>query len=641
MPPFALRTSWFASAAVCSALTWIGCAAPDPLAIPSDHQTDLGVKYSPIVNGVEENGRDNVVFVFNRGGSCTGTLVSDRVVLTAKHCVQSPNATGPARANQLTVGIGPRAFGGGMKFFTGAAVDATPGVYTDGALGVQDLVGSDVALITLATSPGLAPMRMKLGSPLDEEGQRATAVGFGLTPGGGQSGTKYTVDTTVGRINGNTIQVDGTICQGDSGGPLINKKGETFGVVSFGTAMGCGGGANFYQRIDIWKDLIDSAIEKSKVCSDDGVEACDGFDNDCDNLVDEDCAAIGEPCKEDIDCATLLCATTDNGKVCATICDPLAPDSGCDKGFFCASTTSCQGVCLEGTAGAKAFGDTCESNSECKSLFCVDPGDNLRRCLVPCRGGESDCLSQEACVARAGQCGSCVDSELVSSALGPDEPCNSDEGCRSGKCYDDGGTKYCVDACDSDGDCDSGHHCRDNVCARGPRAGLGGVCEEHADCLKGFFCAETADKGDFCTRTCSAKEPCGDGFSCSKVSNGSVCVPDDVALGGPCASDKECVSGLCHEASGTCTRRCKDPTACGVGLECVRSGDTGGLCLSPEAAAVDPGLGGEADGGADDAPKKSDDGCALAPGASRTSGAAVLWAVGLAASLWIRRRRAS
>ena len=92
--------------------------------------------------------------------------------------------------------------------------------------------------------------------------QDRTAIAPYQTPKG-EVGVKYTVQTKVQNVDEETIEVDGTVCQGDSGGPLINEEGEVFGVVSFGSAEGCGGGPSYYQRIDIWAQLILDAVKKS------------------------------------------------------------------------------------------------------------------------------------------------------------------------------------------------------------------------------------------------------------------------------------------------------------------------------------------------------------------------------------------
>ncbi len=641
MSLFASNSRLLASVIGGLCVTWLGCVAPEPGHKPSESDVEVRASYAPIIDGRSEGGRDYVVLVINRGGGlCTGALVSERVVLTAKHCVQDAGADGPVAPQAISVGVGGNLNDPDTRWFSVAAIDTTPGRYTEGNFGVEDLVGNDVSLLTLSKAPGVAPLAMQLASPDNQVGKRATAVGFGQTREK-EVGTKYTVETTIAGVDDLTIEVAGTVCEGDSGGPLISAQNQTFGVVSYGTTRQCDGGASFYQRIDLWADLIRETIAKSGDCANNGPEACDGFDNDCDKQIDEDCAVLGEPCKRDTECASLVCGGPDNSKICTTSCDPLAPKTGCNKGFYCASSDGCQGVCLKGKAGDKEYGKACSGDTQCDSLFCVDPGDEITRCLVACRGDAGDCLAGEACVARKDQCGSCVEAGLVGSLLSQDEPCTANARCRTGQCFDDGGTQYCVEKCSDDTDCDARHHCRDEACVRATRGTLGGTCQVHGDCAKGFFCAETA-QGSFCTRECDAQKGCGDNFTCGKATNGTVCVPNDSTLGGECASDGDCLTGQCHKPSGTCTRGCNYAASCGPGLDCQRTSSAGGVCLSPAAAAIDPALrdpDAELGDGGPEKPATKGGGCAVLPESPVGVGVAAAWLASVAGALAFSRRR--
>ena len=75
-----------ALAAVIAALA--GCQPALP-AVPAYREVE-------IVNGTRELGEDAVVYVAGVIGACTGTLITPRVVLTAKHCVQSRGSAEPA-----------------------------------------------------------------------------------------------------------------------------------------------------------------------------------------------------------------------------------------------------------------------------------------------------------------------------------------------------------------------------------------------------------------------------------------------------------------------------------------------------------------------------------------------------------------
>jgi len=584
-------------AVLASSLFILACTAPT---------SSPGSATQAIVDGERTNNDENaVVAVLNRfGGLCTGTLIAPRLVLTAKHCVQNPGASEPNAPSAFIIGVGDN-INRLSSTYSASEVTTTPGVYTDrGGLGGA-LVGIDIALIVLSRDPGIDPYPVwREGSATDLVGETVRAVGFGQTPGGG-AGVKYHTTTRLDCIgcygNSNVIYTGPTICQGDSGGPLLTLDNQVIGVSSFGSG-GCGTGINGFNRVDTFMEMIDAALDEVGACRDDGVEVCDGADNDCDGEVDEDCALVGEPCADDSECVTLTCRDVDGSSICTQGCDPLRPATGCPPDFYCQSMgASCEGVCAPGTAGALPNDAECSADSDCASQFCSDPGDGRRRCLTPCRGDAGTCVSGDVCAAGAGACGGCVPAGLVSALRGLGEACAEDADCASGSCLDDGGEPYCTRACAMDTECAEGFHCRveadGGVCIRGVRGGVGTGCVANADCADGLFCANRGDVS-WCTSFCDADPDCPPMFSCTDVGGGNlVCVPDTGVQGDSCAVPEDCISGFCQaigtDGESVCTRLCSAESGCDTGFACTRTSDgINNVCVPDEPLSAPTGGGG-------------------------------------------------
>jgi MYXO-CTERM domain-containing protein len=588
---FAHITSLFVFAIGFSFLT--ACAANAPAEATA----------APIVGGTA-GGNPAVVWVYRSDGAlCSGTLIDPRVILTAKHCVQPSGASAPSPASAFTVGFGDVAGSGEIRRVQ--TVYTTPGVWTEGGAGGLSgaLVGMDVGVLVLTQGvTDVTPIPIRRDSPAALAGTTFTACGFGEIPSGG-AGHKY---TAMGRVMGvsesaHLIYVGTITCQGDSGGPLITADNHVGGVVSFGAGSTCGSGYGAYQAIDAYLSLIDMAVMEAGGCVNDGAERCDGYDNDCDMLVDEGCTALGGGCATADTCVGGMCESTTAGRICTAACDARRPTFGCETGLFCSSMGGCAGYCVPITGMHNLPNDApCRTSSDCASFFCQDPGDGNRRCLSPCRGGAGECLADEVCIAVPGGCGGCVPGSIVSGSRQLGEPCTTNTDCLSQQCITDGARQYCSAPCtNSDAMCAAGYHCRVDHCVAGARGQSGDACVfdptgHYDDCNtdNGFFCARLGAE-EWCSELCGASSTdnhmCADGFDCLAVGPVSVCTPTHHTLGQSCSGNADCISNLCiaspQGGAMVCSRSCSVDSLCSTGFECVRTADgANSYCVASVAA---------------------------------------------------------
>ena len=334
---------------------------------------------APIINGSNSPSgapEDAVVLlVINDGqsqGACSGSLIAQNLVLTARHCVSHVSDQGFAcdvKGNLLG--------GGGTQI--GADHDpSTIGVYYGNqrpgfgdsplAKGVKifhpeakTLCNTDIALVLLDVSIDGEIAKIRLDSP-PVNNETFTAVGWGVAVGDPypnirQHRPKVPIKH-VGPYEGsfeavppNEFQIGEAICSGDSGGPVMaTSTNAILGVVSRGgngtssptdPAAGCMNGSNFYTRVDSFRDLILGAFAEA------------GADPWLEGGPDPRLGKIGAKCGGDAECRSNICLT---GK---SVCSQDCSTDACPAGYQCGTDsgrTACIPVVSSG-GGCRTSGD--------------------------------------------------------------------------------------------------------------------------------------------------------------------------------------------------------------------------------------------------------------------------------------------
>lgn len=309
-----------------------------------------------IAGGVSDTTHTNVMgiaIVRNGGfGTCTGSLITPTLVLTARHCVSPVTEGGvlctPAVVNgvrrtetlseepyaPVSFYVTPDAVISQRSRFTAVAEVLTP-PDTTGA----PLCGNDIALLRLArpvTDVALIRPRLDLPPSTDET---FTASGFGGTnamgAGAGQRRMRSELLVRhVGLAEARGVVLleesewlaDTGTCRGDSGGPALDELGEVFGVLSRGAATACE--SPIYTRVDSFNAWIREqaayAAELSGIAAPAWVAP-----------PQERGGTLGDPCASASQCAeSFTCLSTGTAREC-TVTDCVS----CPDGFVCDETT--------------------------------------------------------------------------------------------------------------------------------------------------------------------------------------------------------------------------------------------------------------------------------------------------------------
>lgn len=283
---------------------------------------------APIVNGSEsaDGAHPSTVFLWLGGGSCSGTLVTPRVVVTAKHCLQGTSL-------------------GSLGVFFGNDSDGE-GTWVDVAH-YQNHSSGDIAILTMVEPGPVAPTPISAVALGNEHlGIDTLLVGFGDTGGAGGAGVKREGWTTLESVDGDIMYVGSSgskTCYGDSGGPtFIDWDGvrHVAGVSSFITESNCNYGSSGNVRTDYYYDWLTAYIAEHDPasCAADGqcATGCPDVDPDCPCAADGICTDL---CADYVT-ADPDCAGCGAGDLCREDCPAL--DTDC-----CAEDGVCNDACGE------------------------------------------------------------------------------------------------------------------------------------------------------------------------------------------------------------------------------------------------------------------------------------------------------
>ncbi len=289
--------------------------------------------------------------------------------------------------------------------------------------------------------------------------------------------------------------------------------------------------------------IEDVITDTTCIPTNNGVEICDGIDNNCDGKTDED-------------------------KVCGicTIVDTITEK--CDESTNCNTCFIVNGIkyiCISNNGSN--FEWTKESDIECNSSMNNKIIRCENRCFL-CKDGKYEepfFMQNESCDGKDNNCNGVIDEGeicqpymICENGKCVEKPCSKNEDCPQGKICKNNSCSNCVDITD-DSLCGTGKICINNSC-------IDGDCHQDTDCFAGICINNKC-----CADCCREKKDCPEEKIC-KQQKCSECTDfiEDLSCGlGYICEDKKCIKGNCHPSVGCLFGKiCVNYNCCDPGPTC-------------------------------------------------------------------------